>query len=163
MYVSYDEYASFFGYDRLPPEAYERCALEADRIIDKYTTGIDNYRKLKNAFPTDQDDARMVKFCVSRIMDVIWQIAEVNDASRASRKQVQTENGTHGNLISSVSSGNESISYANAASDGDSISRAAADVSVKAKLIDELTQGTLRGMTDANGVNLMYMGVYPHV
>ena len=163
MYISYDDYAAFFGYDRLPTEMFERCAMEADRIMDNYTTGVDGYRKLKYAFPTDADDARIVKFCEARVLDIIWQIAEASDAQRASRKQVQTENGSHSNLISSMSSGNESVSYATGVSDGDAIAKAAADTNAKAQLIDEMLRGTLRGIEDANGINLMYMGVYPHV
>lgn len=163
MYITYDDYASFYGYDRLPEEMFDRCAMEADRIMDNYTTGVDGYRKLKNAFPTDEEDARSVKFCEARILDIIWQIAEANEASRASRQQVQTANGSHSSQISSMSSGNESVSYVTGVSGGDAIATAAADTGAKAKLINEMLRGTLSGITDANGVNLLYLGVYPHV
>lgn len=155
MYITYNDYVSFYGDDRIPQNLFERLAMEADRIMDTYTTGIDNYRKLKEAFPTDEEDARMVKFCCARLVDILWQIYEAGEASR----MVTTENGSHSGMISSVSAGNESISYGSA--DNSLVGKAAANLSTRAKLIDDVVQGALHGMTDANGINLLYLGVYP--
>lgn len=155
MYITYNDYTSFYGDDRIPQNLFEGLALEADRIMDVYTTGIDGFRKLKEAFPTDESDARMVRFCCARLCDILWQIREASEASR----MIATDNGAHSGTISSVSAGNESISYGSA--DSSLIGKAAASISARSDLIDEIVQGALRSMTDANGVNLMYMGSYP--
>jgi hypothetical protein len=46
--------------------------------------------------------------------------------------------------------------------------KTAADIAVtdrkeRKKMIDETIRDYLSGVADANGVNLLYMGVYPHV
>lgn len=157
MYIEYSDYTSFYGTSHVSSEDFPRYELEASRVVDLYTTGVDGYRKLKEAFPEDEGDARIVKFCCASLVDALWQIAQANEAARP----VTTANGTHSGVISSVSAGNESISYGGA--DASTLSKAASDISAKAKLMDEMVIGTLRGITDANGVNLLFGGRYPNV
>ena len=64
-------------------------------------------------------------------------------------------------MISSVSAGNESISYS--VGNATMIDKALSDPTVKEKLFRDTIREGLSGVTDANGVNLLYMGVYPRV
>ena len=43
------------------------------------------------------------------------------------------------------------------------ISKALVDFAVKEKLFRDTIREYLSGVSDANGVNLLYMGVYPYV
>ena len=79
-----------------------------------------------------------------------------------SRGYAETSNGLHGKVVSSVSAGNESISYA-VGSSGSSVDKAITDISERNKLISSVVRECLSGISDANGVNLLYMGVYPRV
>ena len=151
MYASYADYVSYFGED-ISQQEFRRFANEADRAMDRATTGIDNVKKLKVAFP--QKDTDVVIFCACKIINCLKQIADI----QASTGFSEGTNGTTGKVIASISSGNESISYTS----GDTaITRAAVDVSEKSKLIADVIKSSFSGVTDANGVNLMYMGVYP--
>lgn len=150
MYASYADYITYFG-EGITQTEYDRYAFEADRALDTATTGIDNVHKLRVAFP--HEDAEAVIFCACKIANYLKQIADI----QASAGYADTENGKTG-IIASMSSGNESISYTS----GDTaVNKAASDVAEKKRLIADTIKETLSGVQDANGVNLLYMGVYP--
>ena len=150
MYASYADYAGLYG--EISQEEFNRFAHEADRALDTATTGIDNIKKLKVAFPHNDVDA--IIYCACKVINTLKQISDI----QASTGYANGVNGMTGKVVSSVSSGNESISY----SAGDTaITRAAVDTTEKAKLIRDTIRASLSGITDANGVNLLYMGVYP--
>ena len=67
----------------------------------------------------------------------------------------------HGKVVSSVSAGNESISYS--VGSDTAINLAVKDLEARKKLIYATIREHLSGAKDANGVNLLYMGVYPRV
>ena len=162
MYITYSDYTRFYGSDRLQEGDFERIALLACRVLDVYTTGIDNYRKLKEAFPTDESDATMVKVCACRLADLFYSIEQFNESIQAARDMVETENGVHPKMIASTSAGNESISYAT--DTGSSLAQqAASNLEAQQGVITNVVRTFLSGITDANGVNLLYMGRYPNV
>ena len=150
MYATYADYVNYFG-NGIAENEYERYAFEADRALDVATTGIDGVKKLQVAYP--HEDAEII-FCACKIADCLRQIAEIE----ASAGFTDGANGRTGKAIASMTSGNESISY----SSGDTaITRAAVDVAERKRLISSVIKEYLSGVTDANGVNLLYMGVYP--
>ena len=152
------EYFNTVCSDALAEEVFNNLEWEARRIVDAHTTGIDNVRKLRNAFPTDEDDAEAVKRCMCRLIKLMNDIAE----AEKKRGAVQRCDGTvTTGPVSSVSSGSESISYA-AASDT-AIDAAVSDISARNRLFSQTVCEYLSGVCDANGVNLLYMGVYPYV
>lgn len=153
MYITLDEYTQL--YDTTDEKAFTRNCAEACRIIDRYTTGADGFKKLKQAFPVDADDAAAVKHCAARLTNLLCQIEQAQTFGGYEA----TEQGIRGRVISSVSSGNESISYATNAVTA--IEKAASDKMVKDAMITNIIRGGLSGIRDANGVNLLYMGPYP--
>ena len=162
MYFTYDDYVRFYGDERLPAGDFERIALNVDRVLDAFTTGVDNYRKLKEAFPTDEDDVTMVKVCACRLADLFYQMELSEKSVFASKNIVETENGVHSKLITSTSAGNESISYATGT--GSTLSeQAASNLQAQHQVITDIVKTFLSGISDANGVNLLYMGRYPNV
>lgn len=146
--VSYSDYLSIYG-NELNEAAYNRLGWQAERIMDIQTTGIDNVHKLDIAFPTVERDADAVKRCY---YELIHKAHEIEDyVSRA------TSAGGHG-AVASRSSGSESISYVRVQTE---IDDAAGDLSARNRLFFGIVKNYLSGISDANGVNILFMGEYP--
>lgn len=162
MYIEYEDYIQWF--DPIDQTIFNRLAFEACRVMDKYTTGIDGVRKLRDYFPTDEADAETVKFTAAQLVSFLYKCHEAEQTATAGRGYTETENGIRGKVISSVSAGNESISYATSST----ANATAADEAVRDKSSMDKTffltvRNGLTGVVDCNGVNLLYMGVYPRL
>ena len=155
MYADREYYNSL--YEEIDAQTYNRIGWQAAKLLDKYTTGIDGVRKLQKAFPSDLDAQEAVKRCECALVNLLLQIEQVEKAGAVATRADGTL--TSG-AVSSVSSGAESISYA---AGNTAINAAAADNSARARLISSTVREYLCGEKDANGVNLLYMGVYPYV
>ena len=158
MYITLEDYQSI--YDPIDEKLFNNLAFEACRVMDIHTTRIDNIKKLKIAFPADADYAEMVKRCAAKLVNLMYQIQQAEISAVENRGYDMTEQGLRGKVISSVSAGNESITYAT------STFSTAIDAAVKSRTErDKLFANTvwyyLSGVEDANGVNLLYMGRYP--
>lgn len=154
-YLTYEEYINY-GHS-LEEADFNRWSYEAQRYVDQQTTGIDNVKKLKVAFPTDEDNAEAVKRCLANLIDLL------NDIARASAALgfVTDSNGLMHGAVSSISSGSESISYSTGSDSAGVIQKAATSGMEKTLLITSEIKRYLSGVTDANGVNLLFMGRYP--
>ncbi len=159
-YVRQDYYAARFG--EIDAKDFERLSWEACRKLDAYTTGIDGVKKLKIAFPTDEDDAETVKMCACQLISTMAQIEAAEKSAASFRELQETENGLRGRVIASVSSGNESVSYSVKGAAETQIDKAVADKAYRGRLFKEIIWEYLTGIADANGVNLLYMGAYPY-
>lgn len=158
MYIEFDDYVQFYQ-DGCDFQNFNRLSIEACRKLDYHTTGLDGVKKLKAAFPTDEDDARMVRYCACKIVHILGQIEAAETAMRSARGYEETENGIRGKVITSITAGNESISYsAGGGSAATLIDKALTDKSVQDKLITDTIRECLSGIRDANGVNLLFMG-----
>ena len=160
-YIDYEFYTSLYG--EIPEADFNRLSWEACRKLDVLTTGIDNVKKLKVAFPTDEGDAEAVKRCACALVDILYQIKQAEETAKSASGYIETENGLQGKVISSVSAGNESISYAvgKSATAETWIDKALSDSAELDKKIDGTIREYLSGISDANGVNLLFMGEYP--
>lgn len=161
MYIQHEEYTVL--YDPIDQKLFNRLSYDACRYLDRLTTGIDGVRKLKVAFPVDEDSADSVKHCAAKIVNILLQIQEAEKSASMGRGYIQTENGLQGKVVSSVSAGNESVSFSSGGNQKIAIDAAVSDLSARNNLIFSTIREYLSGMTDANGVNLLYMGVYPRV
>lgn len=162
-YVTLKEYSEIYN-DGAQEAEFNRLLWEAARIMDNATTGVDNYRKLRNAFPTDEYDAETVRRCACNLINTMKQIEQAEKSAQSAQGFVEREDGTVVNkVISSVSSGSESISYATGSSAGGSttINKAVSDRAERDAMYMGIIQEYLSGVSDANGVNLLYMGRYP--
>lgn len=163
MYITYEEYLKWF-YQLLDVVVFNRLAHEASRVMDKYTTGIDGVRKLRDHFPTDEADAEAVKFTASQLVDFLHQCHEAEQTAATGRGYTETDNGIRGKVISSVSAGNESISYTTGSTTTATVvDEAVKDKSTKDKILFQMVRDGLTGVADCNGVNLLYLGVYPRL
>lgn len=162
-YVDYSYYRSLYGDSSANETDFNRLSWDASRKLDVFTTGLDGIRKLAVAFPVDEYSAEAVKRCVCSVIQFMHQVEEAESQLSQSRGFVETENGLRGKVISALSAGNESISYSTGNSGKGTVAEAAAsDKTVQDKEISDLIRDGLSGISDANGVNLLYMGRYPY-
>lgn len=159
-YIALSEYIKL--YDPMEESLFNRLAFDACRIMDIHTTGIDNVKKLKTYFPTDKDDAEAVKHCAAKLIYTLNQINRAEATALESRGYESTDQGMRGKVISSMSSGSESISYTTGGNASATVYDAAAkDKTSRDKLLSEIVWEYLSGIPDANGVGLLFMGMYP--
>ena len=163
MYVDYEYYKTLYGEKALAEADFKRLLWDAEREIDKATSGVDGVRKLQVAFPTDLYDSEAVKRCVLEVIVFLSKL-EIAEESANSLYQYETRaDGTlQGKVVSSVSAGNESISYAVGKSADTAISNAIKDLHSKDMAVYQLIASRLHGVSDANGINLMFGGRYPY-
>ena len=147
-YIDYEYYKSLYGENALAEIDFNRLSWDAEREIDKATSGVDGVKKLKVAFPVNEYDAEIVKRCVCDLVDYLSQL-----------EKAQSTMINDGGIVVSKSAGNESISYANTDSD---ISSALKGAKGKENAIYNFIVSKLSGVSDANGVNLLFAGRYPY-
>ena len=104
-----------------------------------------------------------MKFTAAQLVNTLYQIYEAEQAANMSRGYIETENGLQRKIISRVEAGNEAISYMEGQGNTTAIDTAAKDTAAKRKMLFNIIRDGLTGVEDANGVNLLYMGVYPEV
>lgn len=162
-YIDYEYYKSLYGEKSISETEFNRLLWDAEREVNKATSGVDNVKKLKVAFPTDEEDAEAVKRCVSELVSFLYKLEEAENNANSLGQYTEREDGSfQGKVVSSVSAGNESISYAVGKSSETAISTAVKSVKDKEMVIYQLISSRLSGVSDANGVNLLFSGRYPY-
>ncbi|MBO5130310.1 MAG: hypothetical protein J6B95_08210 [Oscillospiraceae bacterium] len=157
-YIDIAYYSDLYG--AIDPSDFKRLSFDACRKVDNYTTGVDGVRKLSVAFPTDEYAAESVRRCVAKVLNLMHQIEQAEKYAASLNGYVETESGLRGKVISSVSAGNESISYAVNHQTATEIDKAVSDPAARERLFARTIAEYLSGYADANGVNLMHMGPY---
>lgn len=159
LYVEYSYYKTFYGSRAIDEGEFNFHAKKAQRELDRATTG-----KLKFALPIAGDALESVNDCLCEMTHMLYLI---DQASRdvLENSGVVVDEGTgdlRGKVIKSKSSGTESITYTTeTTSNVSTYQRAAVDENAKKQLIRNLVDEYLTGITDSNGINLLYLGPYP--
>lgn len=162
-YVDYEYYKSFYGEKTIPKSDFNRLLWHAEREIDKATSGIDNVRKLQVAFPTSDYDAEAVKRCVVALVNFLYKLEEAERNANSLYQLTEQHDGSlRGKVISSVSAGNESTSYAIGKSSDTALGNAVKGFQSREETIYRMIKSYLSGISDANGVNLLFAGIYPY-
>ena len=159
MYITLEKYAQL--YENIEEKLFNRICFDACRVMDIHTTGIDNVKKLKLYFPTDEDAALAVEYCAAKLINLLHQIQEAENAAAMGRGYTETEQGLQRRIISRVEAGNEAISYSETKLANTTIDTAVMDKTERDKLLAETIWEYLSGVEDCNGVNLLFMGKYP--
>ena len=163
MYVDYEFYKKLYGSDAVSESEFNRFSWDASKKIEHYTTGADGVKKLQVAFPTDEG-AESVKRCICALIDLMSKINKAEQNLHNATGFIQKEDGTvQGKVVTSVSAGNESISYSAKTSNTSPVDEAVSDRTKREQLFADTIREYLSGVLDANGVNLLYMGTYPYV
>lgn len=164
MYVDYEFYKALYGSDAVSESEFNRFSWVASKKIEKYTTGVDGVKKLQVAFPTDKEGQEAVKRCLCALIELTSNIVQAENNAKANTGYIEREDGTLlGKVVTSISAGNEKISYSTGEASATLISRAVEDKTMREQLFRDTIKEYLSGVTDANGVNLLYMGTYPYV
>lgn len=148
-YADYGFYSdSYFG-DTLTAENASRWLDRASDYVDAIT-----FHRTENTFPEVEAHIVKVKKAVCAIADALYKIdMQVKAASAA-----VDATGSLRTAVASISSGRESISFAQGAT-GSVYAKAAVDDMEKKKLLGNIAAEYLAGIPDSEGVNLLYAGV----
>ena len=157
MYITYLDYKEL--YEEIDEKLFNRLVHDACRVMDIHTTGIDNVKKLKLFFPKNEDDVRSVKHCAAKLVNILVQIAKAEESAAGAYETA--EMGIRGKYISSITAGNESISYTAGDTGKTAIDYAVSNTKEREKLLADVIWEYLAGVEDCNGVNLLFMGKYP--
>jgi hypothetical protein len=162
-YADYKFYTESFG-NVVPETDFPRLAERASDFVDLMTSD-----RLANGLPTDERSQKRIKKTVCSLAEKMYQIelAEKN-ATNAAVSGTSTAIGSGGSttgIVTSVSSGSESISYAtpqqkaSGAKEWSAVYAAAGDVQKTNDLLLKTALPLLMGVRTDDGIPVLYAGV----
>ena len=155
-YTDYEFYKNKFYGDTVPESDFLKYAERASDRIDQYT-----FDRLVDGLPENERVKTKVQKAVCAVADTMYQIDQIKKASMDTVGTIQKEDGTVVNkAVSSVSSGNESISYATGSNiSGNVYAQASMDKKVENALLLNVATEYLAGATNDRGICLLYAGL----
>lgn len=163
-YADYEFYTtSYFG-SVVPETDFPRLAEKASDFIDMMT-----FNRLVDGLPENERSQKRIKKAVCSLAELMYQIelAEKN-ATNAAVSGTSTAIGSGGSttgIVTSVSSGSESISYATpqqigaSAKEWSAVYAAAGDVQKTNDLLLKTALPLLMGVRTDDGIPILYSGV----
>lgn len=162
-YADYDFYTESY-YGNVVPEAdFERMAGRASDFIDTLT-----FDNLVDGLPADKRSQKRIKKAVCSLAELMYQfeIAEKNAINQASANLTDINVGNISTgIVTSVSSGSESISYATpqqigaSAKEWSAVYAAVGDVQKTNDLLLKTALPLLIGVRTDDGIPVLYAGV----
>ena len=143
-YAEYDFYKNKYHGDTIAESDFPKWADKASRQIDVFTS-----RRLLSAYPEDDYTDEQIKLCVCELAEKMMETYKYLKASALNDEG-------HASIVKSVSAGSESITYATGETVYASVIKD--DRSRTAFYRVAITE-YLNGLTDANGICLLYAGV----
>lgn len=161
-------YSTFVFYEQtyhgnvVPAEDFDRIADRASDFLDVIT-----FDRLADVLPSDERAATKVQKAVCAVCDKLYQLelAEKQALSAAGGASFGGTGGVTSGVITSRSSGSESISYAspsevaNGAKAWSAVYQAAGDMQKTNKLLEDAARWHLTGVRNDDGVLLLYAGM----
>nr|DAQ55243.1 MAG TPA: Head Tail Connector Protein [Caudoviricetes sp.] len=162
-YADYKFYTESFG-NVVPETDFPRLAERASDFVDLMTSN-----RLVDGLPTDERSQKRIKKAVCSLAELMYQIelAEKN-ATNAAASGASTTIGAGGSttgVVTSVSSGSESISYAtpqqkaSGAKEWSAVYAAAGDVQKTNDLLYKTALPLLMGVMTDDGIPILNAGV----
>ena len=162
-YADYEFYTtSYFG-SVVPETDFPRLAEKASDFIDTMT-----FNRLVDGLPTNERSQKRIKKTVCSLAELMYQIelAEKNAINQASANLTDTNVGNISTgIVTSISSGSESISYAtpqqkaSGAKEWSAVYAAAGDVQKTNDLLLKTTLPLLIGIRTDDGIPILYAGL----
>lgn len=162
-YADYDFYTESY-YGNVVPEAdFDRLAARASDFIDTLT-----FDNLVDGLPADKRSQKRIKKAVCSLAELMYQIelAEKNAINQASANVTDTNvGGKSTGIVTSVSSGSESISYAtpqqkaSGAKEWSAVYAAVGDIQKTNDLLYKTALPLLMGVRTDDGIPVLYAGV----
>lgn len=163
-YADYEFYTtSCFG-SVVPETDFPRLAERASDFVDAMT-----FDRLVDGLPTNERSQKRVKKAVCSLAELMYQIelAEKNAINQASANVTDTNVGNISTgIVTSVSSGSESISYAtpqqkaSGAKEWSAVYSAVGDTQKTNDLLLKTALPLLMGIRTDDGIPVLYAGVY---
>lgn len=156
MYADFNYYLTEYMGDVLESADFVKYSKKAAKRIDNLTTG-----KLRFAFPFDEHAANAVKDCECELADFLFQLDRYARAAMDSVGTItQADGSVRGKVVTSVTSGSESVGYSASAAVNTELMEAAKDSKIADSIINRIITENLSYMADANGINLLYRGIF---
>ena len=162
-YVDYDFYTtSYFG-SVVPESEFPRVAEQASDFVDVMT-----FDRLAGGLPSDERSQKRIKKAVCALADKIYELDLAEKNSVAAAGGSTTTVGTNGSatgIITSVSSGSESISYASlqqvgaGAKEWNALYAVAGDPEKTNKMLEKTAKPLLSGICTDEGIPILYAGL----
>lgn len=162
-YVDYDFYiTSYFG-SVVPQSDFPRVAERASDFVDTMT-----FDRLAGRLPSDERSQKHIKKAVCALADKIYELdlAEKNSVAAAGGNTTTVgASGSTTGIITSVSSGSESISYATpqqigaSAKEWSAVYAAAGDMKKTNDLLLKTALPLLMGVRSDEGIPILYAGL----
>ena len=159
MYADFNYYKTKYGGKVIKSASdFNHFERKAEHRIDTITGN-----KLQFAFPTKKKDKETIKDCVCELVDFLCQLDSYQRTANDSIGVVTQADGmVTGKVVTSISSGSESIGYSAKGGADTSLMEAAKDKKVADSMVLSMVRDGLSSVPDANGVNLLYAGIpYP--
>lgn len=145
-YASYQDYTALYGEKTLDGALFERLVWQAERAMEQATTGVDGVCKLRQAAPVEPLAREAVRRCACALVELLRRDGQAEGYA------VRSDGSVTGKVVTAVTAGSESVSYA---------APAAVSEQERQARIERTVARYLAGVPDANGVALTYMGRYP--
>lgn len=161
-YVDYEFYQKSFLGNVVPESDFMRMSERASDFIDSLT-----FDRLADGLPSDDRQQKRIKKAVCSLAELMYQIelAEKNAINQASASATDTNaGGKSTGIVTSVSSGSESISYATpqqigaSAKEWSAVYAAAGDVKKTNNLLYKTALPLLMGVRTDEGIPILYAG-----
>lgn len=161
-YADYKFYIESFG-NVVPETDFSRLAERASDFVDLMTSD-----RLVDGLPTNERSQKRIKKAVCSLAELMYQIelAEKNAINQASANVTDINVGNISTgIVTSVSSGSESISYATpqqigaSAKEWSAVYAAAGDVQKTNDLLYKMALPLLMGVRTDDGIPVLYAGV----
>jgi hypothetical protein len=162
-YADYDFYTESYYGNVVPKADFDRLAARASDFIDTLT-----FDNLVDGLPADKRSQKRIKKAVCSLAELMYQIelAEKNAISQSSAGATDTNVGHKSTgVVTSVSSGSESISYATpqqigaSAKEWSAVYSVAGDVQKTNDLLLKTALPLLMGVRTDEGVPILYAGM----
>lgn len=162
-YADYEFYANSFYGSAVSEDNFLRLAGRASDWLDTAT-----FDRLVDSLPSSERSQKKIKKAVCSLVEVLYQFEQAKkqaSAAASGSSSVEVGTGTSTGIVTSVSSGSESISYATpqqagaSAKEWSAVYAAAGDPKLENKLMLDTVRPYLMGVTTDEGVPLLYAGV----
>ncbi len=156
-YVDFEFYKTKFYGDIVPEESFQKYAEIASDRIDRIT-----FDRLVDVLPENERDKTKVQKAVCAVADALYQIDQIRRSNMETVGTVKHEDGTvKGKMVSSVSSGSESISYVTGTQGNisDIYIQASTDKKNENVLLRRVATDYLAGVVNKKGICLVYAGL----
>ena len=156
-YTDYGFYTNKYFGDVVPELDFQKYAERASNRIDRIT-----FDRIAHMHQDDPKMNKKIQEATCAVAESLYQIDIAKRASMEAFERIHQEDGTvTGKVVSSVSSGSESRTYATGSSGNASsvYAQAAMDKKTENMLIYQVATEYLSGVTDDEGRNVLYAGL----